>query len=53
MMNKRALTEDLMNMEKIMERTANRTDIWQDRFIYAIALAIWHLLQDKRRGDEK
>lgn len=52
-MNRQVLTEDLINMEEILERTATRKDIWQDRFIYAMALAIWHLLQDKRRGETK
>lgn len=31
-------------MIEIMERTAQRTDIWQDRFIYHMAKAIYHIL---------
>ena len=41
---KDALLEDIKNMEEVMERTANRSDIWQDRLVYAIAKAVWHLL---------
>ena len=36
--------EDLEAMEEVMERTADRADIWQDRLIYAMAKAIYHLL---------
>ena len=39
------LIKDLNNMEDIMCRTADRCDIWQDRFIYEIAVAIGHILQ--------
>ena len=39
------LKEDAKRMEEIMQRTADRTDIWQDRFIYWIAVAIWHIIQ--------
>ena len=38
------LMEDLELMEAIMCRTADRADIWQDRFIYSIARAVYHLL---------
>jgi len=40
---KKELTRDLENMETIMERTADRCDIWQDRFIYWIAKAIYDM----------
>ena len=39
------LIKDLNNMEDIMCRTADRCDIWQDRFIYAIAKAIYHIIK--------
>lgn len=39
------LQQDAENMEEIMCRTADRCDIWQDRFIYAMAKAIYHILQ--------
>lgn len=38
------LKKDLENMEEICERTANRCDIWQDRIIYNIAKALYHIL---------
>lgn len=38
------MMEDLEAMEEIMCMTADRADIWQDRFIYAMARAIFHLL---------
>ena len=31
-------------MLEVMERTASRTDIWQDRCVYAMAKAIYHIL---------
>ena len=43
-MNKQVLIDDIENMEEIMNRTADRCDIWQDRFIYAMAKAIYHIL---------
>ena len=39
------LITDLEAMEQVMCRTADRADIWQDRCIYAMARAIYHLLQ--------
>lgn len=39
------LIRDLDNMETAMCRTADRCDIWQDRIIYAMCLAIYHILQ--------
>ena len=32
-----------------MERTAERTDIWQDRFVYWIAVAIYHIILHLRK----
>lgn len=43
-MNK-ILSKDAERMEEIMNRTADRCDIWQDRFIYWIAVAIYHIIQ--------
>lgn len=40
------LNEDRENMEEILIRTADRVDIWQDRFIYAMARAIWDILNE-------
>ena len=38
------LKSHIEDMEEVMHRTADRCDIWQDRFIYAMARAIWYLL---------
>ena len=51
------LMRDLENMEQAMSRTADRCDIWQDRLIYAMCLAIYHILQwivkkEKRDGKD-
>ena len=43
-MTKNELLKDAEAMEEIMARTADRCDIWQDRFIYAMAKAIYHIL---------
>lgn len=55
MMEKR-LIKDMANMEEAMIRTGDRTDIWQDRLIYAMAKAIWDILcwimrQERSRHD--
>ena len=40
------LTKDMDNMENILIRLeTSKEDIWQDRFIYEIAVAIGHILQ--------
>ena len=39
------LSKDAERMEEIMATTADRCDIWQDRFIYWIAVAIYHIIQ--------
>lgn len=44
------LNEDIENMIEIMERTSYRADIWQDRFIYAMARAIYDILKVVRKG---
>lgn len=38
------LTKDAMNMLEVMDRTADRCDIWQDRCVYWMAVAIYHLI---------
>lgn len=49
-MTKERLIEHKENMDKIMERLGGRRDdIWQDRYIYEIALAIHDLLVEKER----
>ena len=47
---KDTLTKDMENMLEIMDRTAQRADIWQDRFIYWIAVAIYHILVYLKRN---
>jgi hypothetical protein len=38
------LIRDMSNMEDVMCRTAERTDIWQDRCVYAMAKAVYHII---------
>lgn len=45
------LMQDMEAMEEAMSRTADRADIWQDRIIYAIARAVWHLLKREIRRE--
>ena len=45
-MAKKPLVEDSDNMIEIMSRLAYREEIWQDRFIYWIAKALWDVLQE-------
>ena len=40
----KSIIRDLENMEEITERLADRSDIWQDRFIYWMAVAIRDIL---------
>lgn len=35
-----------------MDKTAERCDIWQDRYIYWIAVAIWHIILHLRKESE-
>lgn len=45
------LIRDAAEIEDAMCRTADRCDIWQDRIIYALCKAVWHLLlAEIRRG---
>lgn len=50
-MTKKTLMSDIEAMEQVMSRTANRTDIWQDRCVYAMAKAIWDILHHIRRKE--
>ena len=51
-MTRDVLLEDAQHMEEACERTVNRCDIWQDRIIYWICVAVLHLLLDaiKKKG---
>lgn len=42
-MNKQ-LTQDAESMIEVMERTATRCDIWQDRIIYHLAKAVYDII---------
>lgn len=43
------LIKDMEAMEQAMSRTVDRCDIWQDRIIFAICKAVYHLLQAEVR----
>lgn len=45
-MNKSKLQRDAENMQEITERLVNRDEIWQDRYVYWIAVAVLHLLEE-------
>ena len=51
-MIKERLMEDREYMEEIMIRTADRCDIWQDRFIYMIARSIYDILDELIRNKQ-
>ena len=38
-------TEDKERMDEIADKLSDRQDIWQDRYIYWIAVAIGHILE--------
>ena len=44
---------DMSRMEDITIRTASRADIWQDRCVYWMAVAIYHLLTWAVRKESK
>lgn len=50
---KQAFIADLENMEAGMERTAERSDIWQDRLIYALCLAVFHVIEYIIRKEDR
>ena len=47
------LIKDAANMEEIAIRMGDRADIWQDRFIYAMAVSILHILTWIIRKEDK
>lgn len=48
-----ALKEDAQHMEDAALRTANRADIWQDRIIYWMAVALLHVIEWILKKGEK
>lgn len=53
MVDRKTLVDDLNNMEEVLTRTADRTDIWQDRLVHAIGKAVYHLLEREIRKMDK
>ena len=51
-MTRERLVEDLEYMEEVMIRTADRCDIWQDRFVYMMARSIYDILRELIRQKE-
>ena len=52
-MTKKRLDEHKENMDKILDRLGGtRDDIWQDRFIYDMALAIHDILIELNKMKE-
>ena len=51
-MTRERLVEDLEYIEEVMIRTADRCDIWQDRFIYMMARSIYDILRELIRQKE-
>lgn len=47
------LLKDKDRMEEIALRTVDRADIWQDRFIYWMAVALIHILDWIIRKENK
>lgn len=41
----RAFLQDIEDMEEGMSRTAERSDIWQDRVVYALCRSVWHIIK--------
>lgn len=50
---KEALMRDAENMEEVCGRLADRSDIWQDRMVYWIAVAVLHIITYLMRGEAK
>ena len=44
------LNEDIENMIEVMNRTVNRADIWQDRCVYWISVAVYHIIMYLKRN---
>lgn len=49
-----ALIQDMQNMETGMERTANgQGEIWQNNLIYAVCLAVFHIIEYIIRKEDR
>ena len=51
-MSREELVKDADHMENICILLGDRQDIWQDRIIYWIAVAVLHLLRETIRGKD-
>ena len=45
----KTLIKDAERMEEVIDKLADRKDIWQDRYIYWIAVAIYHIILHLRK----
>ena len=45
-MSKSKLVQDAERMYEIVDRLAWRADIWQDRYLYWITVAVIHILEE-------
>lgn len=52
-MSRDELVKDAERMEEVCCRLAGREDIWQDRLIYWVAVAVLHLLRDAIKRKDK
>lgn len=49
-----SLIQDMQNMETGMERTANgQGEIWQNNLIYAVCLAVFHIIEYIIRKEDR
>lgn len=46
-MTRKELLDYIVDLDEVMERTARRSDIWQDRAVYAMAKALRGLVLDR------
>lgn len=46
-MTRKELLDYIVELDEVMERTARRSDIWQDRAVYAMAKALRGLVLDR------
>ena len=52
-MSREELVKDADRMENICIMLGDRQDIWQDRLVYWIAVAVLHLLRDAVKRKDK
>lgn len=52
-MTRKELLDYITDLDEVLERTARRSDIWQDRAVYAMAKALRGLVLDRLREMNK